>query len=392
HSARAGLTGLLFIATSALLPAFFLILAVTAGPLLNFHPDAWAIGLFYILLLPALNALVLFAVVFSAPSMAGSWRPAQLREQVVQTLASYGLPPLTLGQLALAGAALAAIGLCFAVALMPGSLGLVLALSLGLLPLLLYALLEGRAISDTASIESELPHLLLSGASTARFSLEKMLETAARSPSAALRAQSQESLRSLQAGTNPVSVLSGWAARTPSVMLERALRLLQVGYSTGGSMAKALRETAADLFSSFALMQERASLLSVQRYTLLAAAGLLVPAILGLSLSFSAQVQSIGLSTGASAIFSGDNSTRIGASAQAPASAPDTSSPLPFASGSPSILKAALLSIGVYLLLNALLTAFFLSLLQGTRERFVPYAAMLILLSQAVWLLLAPAI
>jgi hypothetical protein len=399
HSARAGLVSLILIATSCLLPAFFLILAVTAGPLLDFHPDVWTIGLFYIIALPLLNLLVLAGLMLSAPSMAGSWRPQQLREEVSFRLREKGWPALSTSQQVLLCILLGLFGLMPALLFGAPPLLLTAALTLALLPLLAYALLEGQVFSDLSSAESELPHLLLSGASTNRFSLDKMLEQARHSPSPALARQATEALRVLQAGSNPVSVLTQWAERTPSVLISRALRLLQVGYQTGGNLSKALRATAGDLLSSFTLVRERAAMLSVQRYTLLASAGLLVPAILGLSLSFSAQLQSVGMPTvpstpdgieyaqADSALPSADNSILSGP----PPSAP--SSPLPFGtSSSPAILHAAALSISIYLFLNALLTAFFLAISQGARERFIPYAALLILLSQAVWLLLAPAL
>ncbi len=407
HSSRAGLVSLLLIASSCLLPAFFLILTVTAGPLLDFHPDAWSIGLFYIVILPGLNLLVLGAMIFSAPSMSGSWRPARLREEVAARLRSRGWPVPSFRSLVGLSIIIGLFALVPALLLGAPPLLLTLSLALAILPLLAYTLLEGQVYSDLASAEAELPHLLLSGASIHRFSLDKMLEQARRSPSPSLARWAGESLRLLQAGANPVSVLSDWSERTPSILISRALRLLQVGYQTGGNLSKALRETAGDLLSSFTLVRERAALLSVQRYTLLAAAGLLVPAILGLSLAFSVQVQSIGLPMGAAAGIndtlstssapgyapSSDSSSGLPPASPSSSQPAISSSPLPFGTGSsPSVLHAAALAISIYLLINALLTAFFLAISQGARERFVPYAALLVLLSQAVWLLLSPAL
>lgn len=371
QASRAAMGGLLYVAVSSLLPAFFLILALAAGPLLGFRPTPMAVGLFYAVGLPVLTALALFFMLSASPVMAGTYRWQALRDEVASRFSRHGLPAPTPSLMAVLSLSIGLFGLAVSVLLSFHPLVLLLALLSALLPLLLYSLLEGQALAESASADSQLPQLLLSGASAGRFSLEKMLEQAASGPSGPLAVQSASALRQLRAGTPPPAVLAQWSERTPSILLARVLSLLAVGYRTGGQMHRALRAAAQDLMASFHLHSERAALLSTQRYTLMAAAGLLVPAILAVSLSFVSQLSAL-----QSALPAGETAGGL------------LSSLLP--GSSRELLSAASGSITLYLLINAILTGFFVSILQGARERFVLNAALLALLSQAVWMALAP--
>jgi hypothetical protein len=68
-------------------------------------------------------------------------------------------------------------------------------------------------------------------------------------------------------------------------MLERAIELMIISYETGADMSKALREVASDIASFFVLLKERAAVLSIQYYTIIAASSFLVPFILGIAVS-----------------------------------------------------------------------------------------------------------
>ncbi|MFH1095206.1 MAG: type II secretion system F family protein [Candidatus Micrarchaeota archaeon] len=430
-ASRMAMFGLLFISISCLVPAFFLILAVAAGPMVGFDVDGLTLALVYVVAIPLLNFLLMGITLLTSPSLANSWRPRQLRAELDAKLQSMNLPVLTTGPLLVLSVLFALPVLSVGLLLSLGNLTFFLALLAASLPFVAFSLLEGQVMGEVAALESELPNLLLIGASSGRFSLEKMLEHSSKGPSGPLAAQSAAALRQLRAGENPVRVLSRWAERTPSIMLERALGLLTVGYKTGGHLSTALRATAQDLLSSFMLVRERASLLSIQSYTLIAASGILVPAILAVSLSFAAQIaplqsqvgasilnpsaspvladgsslsatpagsERIDTSTGSSASSSSGSSSLDSSSASGDGSSlgfsADSSSPASPSSDSSGLdlIRSAEGSIRIYLLLNAALSAFFLSISQGSRERFIYYAIMLVVLSQAVWLFMAPAL
>ncbi|PIT84950.1 hypothetical protein COU37_00300 [Candidatus Micrarchaeota archaeon CG10_big_fil_rev_8_21_14_0_10_45_29] len=364
QASRAAIFSLLFVAASSLLPAFFLILNISAGPLLGFKGEPFQIWAFYLLLLPAINILALALVIASAPSLASSQKQKQILNEAKILCEKAGFPPFSTTHLILSSILLCAAGFILPSLLGVSSLSPLFALLFASLPSLSKAYFEGKATADASSIEQELPGMLFSGATSQSFSLEKMLSSArAGSP---LAEQSKKALRQINAGANPLFVLEKWANSTSSPSLGRALLLLMIGYKTGGSMQKALSCAADDLLSSLALVRERAALLSIQNYTILAASAFLIPAILAVSLSFSSQISQISApsATGENSIYS----------------------IFDFSSSS-SLIAAARAAIPAYLIINAALAAFFIALSQGAREKFLYYFSILAIVSQIVWLI-----
>lgn len=360
QAAKAGIGGLIYVALSSVLPAFALVLMVAAGPILDFPSSPPLIWLLFLLALPLLDALTLGGLLLLSPQLAGVFRSESVSRAVSARLKALGLESFGWRQAIMLAAVLALLAVVFSFFIPFGGLFLRIGLLISLCPLLFLALIEGEVMGQVAALEAELPNLLLGAASYGRFSLERLLESALRMPSGPLRDQAQAALRQLKAGNNPLSCLGEWAANTPSVLLSRTLTLLAVGWRAGGSMSKPLRALAADALSSGELVRERATALATQRYTLWAAGALLVPAILAVSLSFSAQVSSIGTLS----------------------SSPPTDSQ--------SLVSAAANAVPIYLLINSLLCGLYLAMASGARERFIPYAAVLIIGSQLVWLVLAP--
>ncbi len=404
QSAKAGIGGLIYVALSSILPAFALVLMVAAGPILDIPSSPPIIWLLFLIILPLLNALTLLALLITAPSLAGSFRSEAVSRAVVQRLQQIGLGDFNWSKAIAISFVLVIISIIIGYFLPFGGLTLRIGFLLSLAPLMLLALIEGEVLGNVSALEAELPNLLLGAASYGRFSLERLLESALRMPAGPLRDQAQAALRQLRAGNNPLAVLGEWAANTPSVLLSRTLTLLSVGWRSGASMAKPLRALAADALSCGELVRERSTTLATQRYTLWAAGALLVPAILAVSLSFSAQVSVISaVSLGGSALASASPAPVVGAenissdsnSASVDSSANSSSSASSNPSSSPSnpstaLVSAAAASVPLYLLINSLLCGLYLAMASGARERFIPYTAVLIVGSQLVWMLLAP--
>ena len=370
QSAKAGIGGLVYVALSSVLPAFALVLMVAAGPILDFPSSQPLIWLFFLLVLPLLDALTLGGLLLLSPQLAGLFRSESVSRAVSARLKALGMELFGWRQAIMFAAVLALLAVVFSFFISFGGLTLRIGLLISLAPLLFLALVEGEVMGQVAALEAELPNLLLGATSSGRFSLERLLESALRMPSGPLRDQAHAALRQLKAGSNPLFVLGEWAANTPSVLLSRTLTLLAVGWRAGGSMSKPLRALAADALSSGELVRERATALATQRYTLWAAGALLVPAILAVSLSFSAQMSSIGA-------LSFQSSSNMQASAPGVASQ--------------ALVSAAANAVPIYLLIHSLICGLYLAMASGARERFIPYAAALIIGSQLVWLVLAPA-
>jgi pilus assembly protein TadC len=379
ESAKAGVGGLLFVAISSILPAFVLVLMVAAGPLIGLPSSPTLVWVLFIFILPFANAFVLVALLASAPVLGGTWRPEALSKAVSQKLSSIGLSGFGWKQAFFVSIFISFIAILISFIFPSDPIILRLGLVVALAPFLLISFFEGQVLSQVSALEIELPSLLLGAAASGRFSLERLLEQARNMPAGPLRDQAQAAARQIKAGANPLTVLSEWAANTPSIMLSRALTLLSVGWKAGGSMSKPLRALAADALASGALVRERAAQLATQRYTLWAAAGLLVPAILAVSLSFSSQVASIGVV----------NLTQATPSSSSAQKVIDNSSQASQALLSPQMksVQAAAASVPLYLLLNSVIVGLYLAIVSGARERFVPYAAILIICSQLVWML-----
>ena len=401
QSAKAGIGGLIYVALSSILPAFALVLMVAAGPILDIPSSPPIIWLLFLLLLPLLNALTLLALLVTAPSLAGSFRADAVSRAVAFRLQQMGFGDFNWSKAIMITTVLVFISIVIGFLLPFGGFTLRIGFLLSLAPLMLLALIEGEVLANVSALEAELPNLLLGAASYGRFSLERLLESALRMPAGPLRDQAQAALRQLRAGNNPLTVLSEWAANTPSVLLSRTLTLLSVGWRSGASMAKPLRALAADALSCGELVRDRATTLATQRYTLWAAGALLVPAILAVSLSFSAQVSVISaVSLGGPALVSASPAS-VGAAGSITSdsdSASDSStiysnsSATSIAPSNPSaaLVSAAAASVPLYLLINSLLCGMYLAMASGARERFIPYTAVLIVGSQLVWMLLAP--
>lgn len=313
QSSKTALFGLLFVAVASLFPAFFLILNVAAGPFLGFETTEFTIWFFYIILLPLAIAILLFAMFTISPSLQLSISQKRLDLQLAKK------------------------------------------------PFYIRPLYESKLIGEIKSLESELPTILLSGASAQKLSIEQMLISGEKSSSTLLSSECSQILSQIKAGGDPKAVLQSWADSTPSLVFERAISLILVGYSTGASMHNAFSSAASDLMSSFNLIRERSALLSMQNYTLIAACSLLVPAILSVSLSFSSQISeisSVGQIEGLSSIDSA------------------------------SLISAARGAIPIYLVLNSILCSLFVTTTLGARHKFLGYALSLSVLSFVVWFLL----
>jgi len=316
QASKSALFGLVFVAVSSLFPAFFLILNVAAGPFLSFNSDALSIWIFYILILPSLVFFVLVLMLIISPSLLSTVRQKQLDLEVDSQSKNSNLG-------------------FFA-----------------------RPYFESKILSQITLAESELAQMLLAGAAASKFSVEQMLEFGAKSPSVYLCARCSEALSQIRAGTNPSSVISNWEKETPSLIFSRALSLILVGYTTGASLRQALETAASDMMSSFNLVRERASLLSLQNYTLIGASAILVPVILAVSLSFSSQISEI---------------SPIGEIYGVKAY------------GSAPLISAAQFAIPIYLVINCVLAAAFISTINGARHKFLAYAISLSILCQLVW-------
>ncbi len=347
QSSRLSLLAIVFIAAGALVPAFFSVFAA-ASPLLSQSqvPD-WQVWLAFALVFPLLQLGVLAAMSLLLPP-APSFRAtrALLEEELLRKA---GFP---FGINAFLSAA-AALSFLAALLLFAAGSPLLAALCLCAAPGA-YFLLSYFSRREIEQAELRLPDALYSAAATHRLlSAEKMLSSLAKGEFGRLSESFELALHRQKAGEGFAASMAAASQHCPSALVERAFSLLVVCYETGADMYFALREAASDVVSFFALVRERAALVAVQRYTVLAASCLLVPLILGTALSF------------APALFSASSPLLAGA----------------------RVLPTLFLACQLYLAISAALSSFFLALLETNLGKVALYFLLSAPLSQIVFAL-----
>lgn len=139
--------------------------------------------------------------------------------------------------------------------------------------------------------------------------------------------------------------------RCNSRIIDRVLDLVLTGYESGADLSLVFREAAEDLFETRLVLQERQAALLVEKYTILLAGGLIVPIVLGLVSGMMQQLD-----------FSALSALELGL-------APEERL---------ALLEAALAGTHVYLVLYAVIAAFFVALQEGNWKKGIGYAVVLV--------------
>ena len=353
QSGRFSLLAIAFVASSSLLPSFFMVYASVAPSLSGEGIDANSFYAAFLLAFPAMDAAVLAAIFLSLPPQGKS------RVDDFALASDYAARKCNIGDLkAFLAALFAASAAASAAALYSGLLPFA-ALLLCLAPAA-YALLSYFASREISESVMHLPDALYSAAATHKlFSSERMLSFLSGAKFGRLSEAFAIALARQKAGENFEQSLMAASLHCPSPLVHRAFSLLVVAHQTGADMYFAMRECASDAVSFFALVQERAALLSMQLYTVLAASAFLVPVIIG-AVAYVSPV----LLENSLALSEGGESTG--------------GAMLPSAEG---IAMACQL----YLVINAALCSLLLALVEGSRGKAVLYFLACAPLSQAVF-------
>ncbi|PIT85822.1 hypothetical protein COU36_01120 [Candidatus Micrarchaeota archaeon CG10_big_fil_rev_8_21_14_0_10_59_7] len=153
-------------------------------------------------------------------------------------------------------------------------------------PLALYFYLGYLRSKRLKEIDDNLPSALFQMASfPRRTSAERMMESVAKSDYCALSEEFGKASKQVRAGMSVPKALEALHERNDSLLLGRAIALLQNSYESGSDMSGAFRAAAEDVFRLQALGREHASAMTMQKYTLFAGGAVLVPLILGLLLN-----------------------------------------------------------------------------------------------------------
>ncbi|MFA6489941.1 MAG: type II secretion system F family protein [Candidatus Micrarchaeia archaeon] len=347
QSGKMSLLSILFIATSAMLPAFFCVFAALSPMVSGGQMPDGAIWAAFLLGFPLLNIVVLFLVFLSFPPSVFSQKGKQVLLEEFLKKSGFAMSGRSFS-LILALFAIALSALCFALF---GLQAAVISICIAPAIYSIVAYLSGREI---AAAERRLPDVLYGAASVHKvMSAERALSFLAKGGFGRLSEAFEIALRRQKSGESFASSMSAAAAHCPSPLVDRALSLLVVSYETGADMYFALREAAQDVMSFFSLVRERSAMLAIQRYTLILASAILVPAILGTTVSL------------------------------VPALA--VSSPLSQQAGAAAMFSTLSLACRAYLLLCAILSSAMLSQSESDPRRALLYFSAIAPVSQAVF-------
>ncbi|MBI4052711.1 MAG: type II secretion system F family protein [Candidatus Diapherotrites archaeon] len=136
------------------------------------------------------------------------------------------------------------------------------------------------------AMEEMIPDLLLQASVfPPKTPMAKTLEAFASEEFGGLGKEFGKCAAGITAGKSVAQAFADFSERADSAIADRALNLLLHGYESGADMSAVFRETAEDLLETASAFRERQAGLLVQKYTLLFAGAIIVPAILGMIIS-----------------------------------------------------------------------------------------------------------
>src|SRR3989338_2693098 len=211
------------------------------------------------------------------------------------------------------------------------------------------------------SIESAVPDLLLQ-ASIFPESAEaaKIIEYLSKADYAALSVEFNKALLEIRKGASIETALKNMSLRNNSRILSRALELIIQGYNSGAKMSKIFREAAEDMLETRGIIRERIATMTIEKYTLLLAGGIIVPLVLGLL---------VGLVTKLDFVSADFLEIGMGAAERK------------------LLLGAAMLANQLYIAEYALLASFFIANMENNAKKAVVYACIMMPLSFAVYMI-----
>jgi len=208
------------------------------------------------------------------------------------------------------------------------------------------------------AIETELSDFLLQASLFPKNSdIVAILEFVTKQNKGYLSKEFQICLDQIKKGFKTEIALRDIIARNKSVELKRAINILISGYKSGADLSEVLHKLSQEIITTQAITQERYSSLSIQKYTLLASAGFLVPFVFGMVKDL---VLKIDLSMFAEeGLFAIDH----------------------------QFIEYANYAIYIYLFEFAVISSIFIAIIDGDWKKFILYSAILIPLSYLVFII-----
>lgn len=150
-------------------------------------------------------------------------------------------------------------------------------------PVLLYFFEQYSLEKEKIAKETLVPDLLLQASAFPKgIAINKIFAFFAKADFGALGKEFETALSEIEKGLPVESALENIKKRCKSRIIDRAIDLLIRGYQSGADLGSVFRAAADDFFETNSLLRERNAALIIEKYTLLFAGGIIVPAVLGL--------------------------------------------------------------------------------------------------------------
>lgn len=223
-------------------------------------------------------------------------------------------------------------------------------------PLLLHFFLQHYLFEiNKRKKEAIVPDMLLQASAFPNGTgFERIIEYFSNERFGLLGGEFKKARREIEKGSTVQRALDNMASRCKSSIIERAMLLLKQGYGSGADMGSVFRESADDLLETNAILRERNAALVIEKYTLLLAGGIIVPAVLGLLVSMVSSMD-----------FSALEMLEFGRSIEE----------------KETLLQAAVAANQIYIIEYSLLASFFVAYLEGNPKKALLYALFLLPLS-----------
>jgi hypothetical protein len=168
----------------------------------------------------------------------------------------------------------------------------------------------------------------------------------------------EKAFNETEKGKTIEEALKGISFRCKSEVISRSMNLLIQGNKSGCEMNKVFKEAAEDILETQSIIRERIASLFIQKYTLILAGGIIVPALLGIITGFVNEMN-----------FMGINELGLGMN------------PIE----RKEIIESSLLGNQIYILEYALIASFFIANQEGQTKKALIYALILIPLGIACY-------
>ncbi len=325
HASKSAIFGMLFIMTVAILPTFFLVYVLLGKFGVGGTISEFGIAITLLLVFPAISVFLLLLSKASVPHS-----------------------PFSQGQ-SILDVAVAAPAFLFLLAFLflEGDLRLFIVI-IATVMMLFVVYKSYIKEKRTEEIEQYLPDALFTISALPKSAkMEKIFETIENGGYGALSEEAGKSKRQLLMNVRTDVVLEDLWKRNDSEALKRASTMLKHVFNTNAF--NQMHSIAEDLLKNFEIKRERASLMSMQKYTILFG-GLLVPIILKIALS---------LISGMVELF-GDPTA-------------------------PQLISYTVSIIPAYLVMYSLISAFYIADVEGRKSRLAIYFLLLAVLSVLVF-------